>query len=232
MLSLPALLLPGWESKSPSIPGTSLPPPIQSMPPLTASAHNIEAGAQPLPAWFPLLQRSGASNTCGTTSARNLCSSRPGPATYSGRRTNLPHCRVRNLEPKPQAATAKSARRRTPEPPARLADARDGRSGPPRGPAAAPRTHTAERGQRGGARRGPPPARSLVSSALPSPRATPDQGVPGPHFLVSRAPFVSRHPSVPAQPRRAHLCSRSDPHKGTGERGSGLQCRHSMRARS
>lgn len=60
----PALHPPGWASKSPSIPGTSPHPPQSSLRPLlTASAHNIQAGAQPFPAWFPLLQREVAQAT-------------------------------------------------------------------------------------------------------------------------------------------------------------------------
>lgn len=68
-LSPPALHLPGWASKSLSISGTPPlpvphPPPQSSLSPLlTASAHNIQAGAQPLPAWFPLLQRDVAQAT-------------------------------------------------------------------------------------------------------------------------------------------------------------------------
>lgn len=54
----------GQASKSTSISGTSLHPLQSSLCPLlTASAHNIQAGAQPLPAWFPLLQREVAQAT-------------------------------------------------------------------------------------------------------------------------------------------------------------------------
>lgn len=211
------------QSKSTSIWGTFPNPPQFSLCPLlTASAHNIQAGAQPLPAWFPLLQREVAQATPVAPPPESpvvhhwvqpvKAGSQPLPPS-----TARPKARAQA----PSCDRQKCAQADIRVPPALLAGARDGRSGLPRGPAAAPRTQTAERGQ------------GAVHAAVrlpPARRALPSQGVSGPHFLVSRAPFVSRHPSVPVQPQRAHLCCRSDSQGVPGSKarscGVGTRCAH------
>lgn len=182
------------------------------MSPESRCPQRIGWGATPSSLVSPSAKRSGASNTCGTSS-RNPCSSRPGPATQG----NEPTSATEHRGPKPGAQSAELRPPRVrvggrSRPSVLLVDARDGLSGPPERPPQRLRARRPPSAARG--RCTPRPAsRPLASSARPSPRATPAQGVPGPHFLVSRAPFVPRRPSVPAQPRRAHLCSRSDPQR-------------------
>lgn len=215
-------------SKSTSISGTSTHPLQSSLCPLlTASAHNIQAGAQPLPAWFPLLLREVAQATPVAPPPESPVVHDPVQPVKAASQPLHRTLRVRKQELGAKLRPPKVRAGGHPSPPALLAGARDGHSGLPRGPAAAPRTQTAERGQRAvhAAARLPP-----ACSALPSQRATATQGVSGPHFLVSRAPFVPRHPSVPAQLRRAHLCCRSDsqrvPESEARSCGVGTRCAH------
>lgn len=195
---------------------------------MTARAHNIQAGAQPLPAWFPLLQREVAQATPVAPPPESPVVHDPVQPVKAANQPLPPGtARPKARAQAPSCDRQKCAQADIRVPPGAPRGYARRPLGLPRGPAAAPRTQTAERGQgavHAAARL--PPARS----ALPSQRATPTQGVSDPHFLVSRPPFVSCHPSVPAPPRRAYFCCRSDPQRVSGSEarscGVGTRCAH------
>lgn len=230
-MSPPALHLPGCASKQVNLHlGHFYPPtPIQSMSPLDSQCpQHTGWGATPSGLVSPAVKRSGASNTCGTSS-RKPSSSRPGPASQGSEPTSAPNTARPKARAGSQAATAKSARRRTSESPG----AARGCARRPLWATKRPRSGSAHADRRarpeGGARRGPPPARL---QRPPEPARHRDPGclwppLPGvPCAFCSTAPVGAR-----AAPASSPLLQERFA-EGAGERGTELRCRYAMRARS
>lgn len=157
--------------------GTS-PHPSQSClhPLLTASAHNIQPGAQPLPAWFPLLQREVAQATPVAPPPESLVvHDRVQPVKAASQPLPLNTARS-----KPTAQASSCDRQNCARSDIRVPGAASGCARWPLWATERPRSGSAHADRRarpgGGARRGPPPGRSLAApsraSEPPRPRVS------------------------------------------------------------
>lgn len=233
LLSPPALHLPGWASKSPSISGT---PPVPPAPPqfrlsplLTATAHNIQAGAQPLPAWFPLLQRDVAQATPVAPPPESpVVHDRVQPVKAASQPLPPGTARPKARAQAPSCDRQKGAQADIRVPPALLAGARDSCLGYREAP------------QRLRARRPPSAARGRCTPrTASSPLAAPSRASAPPRPRVSLAPTswcparllfhaTRRYPRRPSE--LTFVQERST--EGTREQGTELRCRYGMRAQS
>lgn len=200
------------------------------MSPDSRCPQRIGWGATPSGLVSPAAKRSGASNTCGTSS-RNPCSSRPGPAAQG----NEPTSATEHRGPKPGT---QSAELRPPRvcvggrlrPSVLLVDARDGLSGPPERPRSGS-AHADRRAQpEGGTRRGPPPARSRAAPARASAPPRPRVSLAPTSWCPARLLFhaARRYPRSPD----GLTFAAGAIHRGYPRARHGLRCRYTIRAES
>lgn len=202
-----------------------------AQPLLTASAHNIQAGVQPLPALFPLLQREVAQATPVAPPPESpvvhdwvqpvKAASQPLPAS-----TARPKARAQA----PSSDRQKCAQEDIRVPPRRGSRVRATAAWATERPRSGP-AHADRRARPGGgARRGPPPARSQRPR---EPARHPDPGCLWPPLpgVLPRAFCFTPPVGTRAAPASLPLLQERST-EGTRERGSELWCRYAMRARS